>query len=56
MKYFIIMSNKNPRGIWVEADDVEDTIKHNFRGHKRVTKTEISREEYMARVYGDCGY
>jgi hypothetical protein len=50
MKYFIIQSAKNPRGIWVIEDDVDEIMEHYFAGHKRVTKTEISEEEYYARI------
>ena len=51
MKYYIIQSNKNTRGIWVQEDDVQDTIEYDFAGHKRVTKTEITEEHYMHLLY-----
>ena len=49
-KYYIIQSNKNPRGIWVEESDLEDVKENYFSGHKRVTVTPISEEEYYARI------
>jgi|TARA_B110000908_G_scaffold83444_1_gene99872 hypothetical protein len=52
MKYFIIQSAKNRRGIWVQESDVAETIEYDFDGHKKITKTEISEEEYYARIYG----
>jgi hypothetical protein len=55
-KYYIVQSNQNSRGIWVEESDLADTKKYDFAGHKRVTVTEISQEEYFARIHGDVGY
>jgi len=52
MKYFIIQSLKNRRGIWGEEEDVAEILEHYFAGHKKVTKTEISEEEYFHSIYG----
>jgi len=53
MLYFIIQSNQNSRGIVVEESDVDDTLEHDFKGHKNVVKTEISEEQYMHRIMGE---
>ena len=55
-KYYIVQSNQNLRGIWVEESDLADTKEYDFAGHKRVTVTEIEQEEYEARIHGYIGY
>jgi len=55
-KYFIIQSRKNSRGIWVHESDLTETKEHYFAGHKNVTVTEISEEEYYSRINGCCSY
>ena len=52
MKYYVIQSSQNTRGVWVQESDVDDTVEYNFDGHKKITVTEISEAEYFARIYG----
>jgi|TARA_R110000796_G_scaffold148262_6_gene265133 hypothetical protein len=56
MKYFIIYSQKNTRGIWVSEDDVDESIHNDFHNHKKIKRIEITQEEYEARINGNCGY
>jgi hypothetical protein len=53
MKYYIVESLQNKRGIWVSEDDLKDTIKFDFAGHKGVRYYEISKERYYQLIHGE---
>tara|TARA_R110000868_G_scaffold192335_1_gene436739 strand:+ start:331 stop:498 length:168 start_codon:yes stop_codon:yes gene_type:complete len=55
MKYYIVHSNKNPRGIWCSDEDLSEVKENYFSksdGHKKVGQTEITEEHYYHLIHG----
>jgi hypothetical protein len=56
IKYYIIQSRKNVRGVWASEDDLAEIIENEFSGHAGVITTQITERHYMNLINGNNGF